>query len=130
MNDTQKPLTTNRLKCPACATAIRETEPLSSPERVYRCPVCRLDFVREPDTHTLTLAPLTSSSLDAPTQELPTDESRNPAFVIEHPAAPSNLIRERVPVQLSRAAAEERPPVRPRKAVVPVPPRPKRLPGT
>jgi len=108
--------TTIRMKCPACGTEIRETEPLSRPDTVYRCPVCRLDFVRHSDNHALTLAPFTWSNPDTPEQRPPLNESRNTAPAIEGDSSPPNLIRERVPLEVDRAADEAKPRVWPSKA--------------
>jgi hypothetical protein len=99
--------TTTRMKCPACSTEIRESQPLSPPEIVYRCPVCRLEFVADPDAHTLTLAPLSSSRPDTPEQRLPRAESANTVAAIEDGANPPNLIRERVPLELEGDRAAE-----------------------
>jgi len=40
-----------RLKCPACASAIqrRENGDLPTPGTIYRCPVCRLELVFDPN---------------------------------------------------------------------------------
>ena len=131
MNGTQKSQsTTNRLRCPACVTEIRETEPLSRLDIVYRCPVCRLDFVRDPQTHTLALAPLASFSVDTPAQGLPLNESRHTASVIDGSATPRNLIRERVPLDVDRAADEPKRRGRRRQAARPEPRERKRGPGS
>jgi DNA-directed RNA polymerase subunit RPC12/RpoP len=31
--------------CPACRTRVQHTSELPQPDRVYRCPVCRLDML-------------------------------------------------------------------------------------
>jgi len=67
----EKLQTTNRMRCPAWGTRIRETKQLSPPDIVYRCPVCRLDFVPDPFTDTLTLAPLMSPNPGTPTHRWP-----------------------------------------------------------
>jgi hypothetical protein len=110
--------TTIRLKCPACGTEIRETEELARPDIVYRCPVCRLDFVRHSDKLTLTLAPapFTWSNPDTPEQRPPLNESRNTAPALDGGSSPPNLIRERVPLEVDRAADEAKPRVWPTKA--------------
>jgi hypothetical protein len=124
---TQKSQSTpNRMKCPACATEIRETEQLSRPDIVYRCPVCRLDFVRHSDNHALTLAPFASSNPDAPKQRLPLNESRHTTPAIEGDSSPPNLIRERVPLEVDRAADDAKPPVWPAKDAAPAPKRKQR----
>ena len=50
-------------KCPACVTAIRHA-PIDATPRpgvIYRCSVCRLEFVLDKVTQKLTLAPLPST---------------------------------------------------------------------
>ena len=44
--------------CPACRTAIQHTEDQPRPGTVYRCHICRLEFVVDGDLGKLTLAPL------------------------------------------------------------------------
>lgn len=47
-------------RCPACQIAIwhSEVEPMPRAGVVYRCYVCPLELVLDPDTMTLVLAPL------------------------------------------------------------------------
>lgn len=119
MNGAEKlPSTTSRMRCPACGTQIRETEQLSAPDIVYRCPVCRLDFVPDRDTHTLTLAPLASSDPDLSTQSASTNDPPTTAAAIEDGATPSNLIRERIPLEV-RVHGDAPPAMRPSRVVAP-----------
>jgi hypothetical protein len=103
------------MRCPACATEIRETGPLPREGVVYRCPVCRLDFVTNPDTHTLTLAPLRSPPPATPKQGLPLDDPRRTAPLNEGGANPPNLIRERVLPAVDDPTDDAKPPMWPRK---------------
>jgi hypothetical protein len=112
---------TNRMRCLACGTEIRETEQLSRPDIVYRCPVCRLDFVRDPGAHTLTLAPLRLANPDTPMPRLPLNESRN-----EGGGTPPNLIRERVPLEVVPTADDAKRTAWPKKAAAPAPEQRKR----
>jgi hypothetical protein len=121
MNGTERShSTTSRIKCPACGTQIRETEQLPRPDVVYRCPVCRLDFVLDPDTLTLTLAPLPSSKADTPKQSGPRDV-RHTAAASEGGATPANLIRERVPLVVDHAADQSPRPAGPAQAATAAP---------
>jgi hypothetical protein len=48
-------------RCPACSSVIRQPErgePVPRVGVVYRCPVCRLELVRDEETGKLTIAPL------------------------------------------------------------------------
>jgi transposase-like protein len=47
-------------KCPACQTQIRHEGISSQPNPLYRCHVCRLELVRNPETNLLEVAPLPS----------------------------------------------------------------------
>ena len=71
----------------------------------------RLDLVPDPDTHTMTLAPLTSSQPDTPSDGSSLNESRPRASAIEDGATPPNLIRERIPLEVNRAADHATPTV-------------------
>ena len=46
--------------CPACSVRIRhnEIEPEPRVGVIYRCPICRLEFVLDPQTNKLQVAPL------------------------------------------------------------------------
>jgi len=46
--------------CPACGGRIRhnEIDPAPRPNVVYRCPVCRLELVLDPQTGKLTVTPM------------------------------------------------------------------------
>lgn len=50
-------------KCPACVTAITHApnDAMPRPGVIYRCSVCRLEFVLDKATKKLTLAPLPST---------------------------------------------------------------------
>jgi rubredoxin len=50
-------------RCPACQTPIRHTEfgHRPRPGEQYRCHVCRLELVADPDSGKLTVAPLPSA---------------------------------------------------------------------
>jgi hypothetical protein len=50
-------------KCPACSTAISHAaiDAMPQPGVIYRCSVCRLEFVLDRVTKKLTLAPLPSN---------------------------------------------------------------------
>jgi hypothetical protein len=56
-------------KCPACSTQIRhnETELIPRPNVVYRCHVCHLELILDPNGEELTVAPL-------PAEEPPSSE--------------------------------------------------------
>ena len=47
-------------QCPACQTLIQHSQVESEPRYsvVYRCHICRLELVFDPDASKLTLAPL------------------------------------------------------------------------
>jgi hypothetical protein len=45
-------------KCPACQIAIRHDQEAPLPRQIYRCHVCRLELIVDPETQKLTLAPL------------------------------------------------------------------------
>jgi hypothetical protein len=47
-------------KCPACQTSIRhnEVEVRPLPEKVYRCPICRLELVFDGHSETMTVTPM------------------------------------------------------------------------
>jgi len=45
-------------RCPACGTPIHHTEDLPNPAVTYRCPVCRLELHRDPETGKMVVAPL------------------------------------------------------------------------
>lgn len=45
-------------KCPACQTEIRHDGDEPRVNMVYRCHVCRLELVRDTNTHLMTVAPL------------------------------------------------------------------------
>ena len=45
-------------RCPACETVIQHREAEPQPKSVYRCPVCRLELVRDAQSGKLTLAPV------------------------------------------------------------------------
>ena len=130
MNGTDPSQPTNRLTCAACGTEFRETERLWRPDVVYRCPVCRLEFVPDRDTHTLTLVPQASSPPDMLNQGSLLNELRNSEFDIDDSAAPPNLIWERVPLEADRAAGEAKPPEWPGKSATSEPQPRKRRPRT
>jgi hypothetical protein len=46
--------------CPACSLAIKHAEHESAPQKgiVYRCHICRLELVLNPETEKLVLAPI------------------------------------------------------------------------
>lgn len=48
-------------KCPACGIDIRHHEDLPRPQAIYRCHICRLELVLDPDTNKLTVAPFSAS---------------------------------------------------------------------
>jgi hypothetical protein len=52
--------------CPACRTPIHhgplETRPRSN--SLYRCHICRLELVLDPETERLTIAPIRDEDLD------------------------------------------------------------------
>jgi hypothetical protein len=62
-------LQTNRMRCPACGTQIRETS--NCRRQISSAAGLRLDFVPVPFTQTLTLAPLTSPNAGTPTHRWP-----------------------------------------------------------
>jgi hypothetical protein len=45
-------------KCPACETAIRHDGAGPAANRVYRCPVCRLELTLDPRTNEMEVTPL------------------------------------------------------------------------
>jgi rubredoxin len=49
-------------KCPACSSRIQHHEEVPRPNVVYRCNVCRLELVVDPETGKMTLAPLPEST--------------------------------------------------------------------
>jgi rubredoxin len=49
-------------KCPACGSLIQHHEEAPRPNVVYRCNVCRLELVVDPETGKMTLAPLPKST--------------------------------------------------------------------
>lgn len=51
--------------CPACQNAIRHSEGESAPRMgvTYRCPICRLELVVDPDRGKMTLAPMRDDDL-------------------------------------------------------------------
>jgi hypothetical protein len=49
-------------KCPACQTSINHTDPEPKPGRVYRCHICRLELVLDPETGRLVLAPFNEAT--------------------------------------------------------------------
>jgi hypothetical protein len=53
-------------RCPACRTVIRHSELEEKPRlgAVYRCAVCRLELVLDPETDKLTVAPFDTSNAD------------------------------------------------------------------
>ncbi len=53
-------------KCPACETQMRHDGDRPEPNRVYRCHVCRLELVLDPETDTMTVAPLPETAPPRP----------------------------------------------------------------
>jgi rubredoxin len=51
-------------KCPACQSALRHDEEMPHPGSVYRCHVCRLEFIADLATQRLVLAPLPTPEPD------------------------------------------------------------------
>jgi hypothetical protein len=51
-------------KCPACETQIRHDGNTPEPNRVYRCPVCRLELVLDSRTNLMNVAPLAENPID------------------------------------------------------------------
>ena len=56
-------------KCPACSTPIRQQltaagDDSPRPGVIYRCSVCRLELVRDPDAHEMTAAPWPTDQAD------------------------------------------------------------------
>ena len=56
-------------KCPACSTPIRQQlmaagHPNPLPGVIYRCSVCRLELVIDPDSDRLIIAPLPTDTAD------------------------------------------------------------------
>jgi len=53
-------------RCPACATTVQHSANDPRLGVVYRCYICRLDLVTDPETGKMRLAPLTELKKDAP----------------------------------------------------------------
>jgi hypothetical protein len=55
-------------RCPACSTQIthRLNEEAPRPNVIYRCPVCRLELVVDPDQERLIVAPMPGIDTDGP----------------------------------------------------------------
>lgn len=58
-------------KCPACDSEIRhrDVEDRPRPGERYRCHICRLDLMVNPETDRLTVAPLPSDEPDLKTRK-------------------------------------------------------------